>query len=251
LSISIGVQKEDFDLIEWLNHDFCGKLHYLTIDIAHGNSIRMKDMLEFINTEFLEENRPFVIAGNVAEHEAVLNLKKWGADSAKVGISNGRSCSTRNHTGFGVSMVNSLRDCYEGTFPIMADGGIQVNGDIVKSLVLGSSMSMAGAHFAACSDSPAETIEDYVQISNLWEKNVLHGYQPLLKKKKFKKFFGSASIFNGNDKNIEGELIYLPCNEMTYLEKLDEIQQDIASAISYAGEIDVKSLRNVRWIVNR
>jgi hypothetical protein len=62
------------------------KVDFITIDIAHGHSIKMEQMIKF-----LKENMPntFIIAGNVSTVEAVFELEKWGADAIKVGIGPG------------------------------------------------------------------------------------------------------------------------------------------------------------------
>ena len=43
----------------------------------------------------------FIIAGNVATPEAVINLETWGADATKVGVGPGKVCITKLKTGFG------------------------------------------------------------------------------------------------------------------------------------------------------
>ena len=39
----------------------------------------------------------------------------------------------------------------------------------------------------------------------------------------------------------------MPCNNMSYQEKLVEIKQDLQSAVSYAGGNDISCLKNVEW----
>jgi hypothetical protein len=90
ISISIGVNQDSYDLIntiidEKLNVD------YITIDIAHGHSIKMEKMIKWLKDKL---PNVYIIAGNVSTKEAVLDLKNWGADCIKVGISPG--CFTPN-----------------------------------------------------------------------------------------------------------------------------------------------------------
>ena len=99
-----------------------------------------------------------------------------------------------------------------GLKPIIADGGVQHNGDIAKALVAGASMVMAGSIFVQCVDSPTLSINGE------------------------KVYYGSASAENkGHRKNVEGRKLLIESNNMTYLEKMDEITQDLQSAHSYAG----------------
>ena len=89
-------------------------------------------------------------------------------------------------------------------------------------------MVMAGNLFVACTDSPAE----------VWSENGDFAY---------KYYYGSASKYNGNSKNIEGELIQVPYNNMTYQELLRQIMGDLQSSISYAGGKDLSAFKNVQY----
>ncbi len=84
-SISIGVNKDSFLLIDELKNKNIIP-DFITIDIAHGHSIKMETMLKYI-----KENLPesFIIAGNVSSSEGVKDLDDWGADAIKVGIGPG------------------------------------------------------------------------------------------------------------------------------------------------------------------
>ena len=185
-----------------------------------------------------------IIAGNVATATGVRDLATWGADIVKVGIGQGSPCTTKDKTGFTMPMFSCTSNCsgifidsvfddvlnpkQEVPVPIIADGGIKCNGDISKSIVAGATMAMAGGLFAACTDSPA--------VSSVIN-NAPH-----------KAYFGSASAENkGHNNNIEGKLTNIVSNGMTYSSKLNELKQDIQSAISYAGGTDLSSLSKVNY----
>ena len=85
---------------------------YITIDIAHatpracaGDRAHQGKM-----------PRAFVIAGNVATPEAVIDLENWGADATKVGIGPGKVCITKLKTGFGTGgwQLSALKWCARG-----------------------------------------------------------------------------------------------------------------------------------------
>lgn len=184
-----------------------------------------------------------IIAGNIATEDAYYDMSLAGVDAVKVGIAYGAACITYHKTGFASPMFSVLQDIGNSSRYhkkgikkpqkpfIIADGGIHNNGDIAKALVAGANMVMCGSLFAGCVDSPAQ-------------------FHPIDKTQKL--YFGSASEFNGNEKNIEGKIVSIPCNNMTYEEKLQEIQEDLSSAVSYAGGNNIKSLKNVNYyIVNR
>ena len=231
ISISVGVQDADkFFLRSCIENDL--EIDYLTLDIAHGDSIRAKEMLEWIKSQDFGAITPFVIAGNVATPEAVANLTDWGADAIKVGVSNGKNCITFAKTGFGVPQFSSVLECANvAKVPLIADGGIRTNGDFAKAIRAGGTMVMAGSVFAACIDSPAENVYanrrfniGSVEVHEI-KGEVTH-----------KKYFGSASSTNkGNAHHVEGTTVLLPVDQLTYEEKLAEITEDLQSACSYAG----------------
>ena len=248
ISISLGVKDEDEELIE---HCISNKLRidYLTLDIAHAHSVRMKEMLAYLNRMYRSDictvERPFIIAGNVASAGAVVDLENWGADATKVGIAQGDACTTYGQTGFGAPMFSCIQECADiATKPIIADGGIRTNGDFAKAIVAGGTMVMAGSVFAACVDSPADTVVKIIKMNELRESMKVDprsallqkGLDEILAKKTYKVYYGSASAKNkGANVHVEGRVVELECNKMTYAEKLHEITESLQSSISYAG----------------
>ena len=97
VSISLGVKEADTAVVDRLATEGVGA-DYITIDIAHGHAESVRKMIEHIK---LKLPQTFVIAGNVATPEAVIDLENWGADATKVGIGPGKVCITRLKTGFG------------------------------------------------------------------------------------------------------------------------------------------------------
>ena len=132
-----------------------------------------------------------------------------------------------------------LRECaYLNDIPIIADGGIKHNGDIAKALVAGAEMVMVGGVFTACIDSPAETIL----------KGGIPTPHGFANRVTYKRYYGSASSENkGHNRNVEGFLVEVECNNMTYLQKLEEMQMDLQSAMSYGASSSISMLKDVRW----
>ncbi|MEK6882232.1 MAG: IMP dehydrogenase [Nanoarchaeota archaeon] len=237
INISLGVKLEDSALIDWIIANEY-RVDAICLDIAHGWSVNMKGMLSYINSVW-KKNKPFIIAGNVATKQAIIDLNSWGADCCKVFIGPGYACETYKQTGFATlgTFSTALACCDEPPCSIILDGGIRDNGDFTKSLVAGmqnnnhSVLTMAGSLFAACVDSPAETWSETGDVA-------------------YKIYYGSASRKNGNRKNIEGREIMLECNSMTYEQKLKEIEESLQSAISYAGGSNLEAFKNVKWVIN-
>lgn len=221
VSISVGIQQKDKDLITALSQSLV-KIDFVTIDVAHGHHSKVADQINHIK-QTLPNTK--VIAGNVATFQGVEYLHNSGADAIKVGIGGGYACTTKDKTGFTHPMFSCVMECArDRNIPIIADGGVRCNGDIAKALVAGAKMVMCGSIFAACTDSPAPIVKD------------ANG-------RRFKQYYGSASIHNKIDKkNIEGTMKLMDTDSFTYEEKLLEIKQDLQSAISYAGGCNLGSL---------
>ncbi|GAB2532330.1 GMP reductase [Gracilibacillus alcaliphilus] len=227
-SISVGVKEEEYIFIEELAQE--GVIpDYITIDIAHGHSNAVIQMIQHIKHHLPDS---FVIAGNVGTPEAVRELENAGADATKVGIGPGKVCITKIKTGFGTGgwQLAALRWCSKAaTKPIIADGGIRTHGDIAKSVRFGASMVMIGSLFAGHEESPGETIE-------------ING-------KLYKEYFGSASEFQkGERKNVEGKKMHVE-HKGNLQDTLTEMEQDLQSSISYAGGKTLEAIGTVDYVI--
>ena len=223
-SISVGIKPQDVATIDQLAAEGLAP-EYITIDIAHGHADSVREMIHHIKTRLPDS---FVIAGNVATPEAVIDLENWGADATKVGVGPGKVCITRLKTGFGTGgwQLSALKWCARvATKPIVADGGIRHHGDIAKSIRFGATMVMIGSLFAGHEESPGRTVEVDGQL--------------------FKEYYGSASDFNkGEYRHVEGKRILEPIKGRL-ADTLIEMEQDVQSSISYAGGRKLLDIRKV------
>lgn len=228
VSISSGVKAADHALIDRLAADGVGA-DYITIDIAHGHADSVRKTIAHIKKRL---PATFVIAGNVATPEAVIDLENWGADATKVGVGPGKVCITRLKTGFGTGgwQLSALKWCARvATRPIIADGGIRDHGDIAKSIRFGASMVMIGSLFAGHEESPGKTVE--------------------VDGKLFKEYYGSASDYNkGEYKHVEGKRILEPIKGRL-ADTLREMSEDVQSSISYAGGRQLADIRKVNYVI--
>ena len=226
-SISLGVKPPDYATVDTLST--LGLIpDYVTIDIAHGHADSVRDMIGYLKSKMPST---FVIAGNVATPEAVIDLENWGADATKVGIGPGKVCITKLKTGFGTGgwQLSALKWCARvATKPIIADGGIREHGDIAKSIRFGATMVMIGSMLAGHEESPGKTVE--------------------VDGKLYKEYYGSASDFNkGEYKHVEGKRILEPVKGLL-AETLVEMEQDIQSSISYSGGKKLMDIRKVNYV---
>jgi IMP dehydrogenase len=131
----------------------------LAVDSSHGHSKGVIDAIEILRKKFADIA---IIGGNVATSEGTESLIKAGADGVKVGIGPGSICTTRVVTGAGVPQISAIMQCREAAakqdIPIIADGGINYSGDIVKALASGADSVMIGSLFAGTEEAPGETI---------------------------------------------------------------------------------------------
>lgn len=227
-SISVGVKEEEYRFVQQLADEQLSP-EYITIDIAHGHSNAVIQMIQHIK-KLLPNS--FVIAGNVGTPEAVRELENAGADATKIGIGPGKACITKIKTGFGTGgwQLAALRWCAKAASkPIIADGGIRTHGDIAKSIRFGASMVMIGSLFAGHEESPGETIEKDGKI--------------------YKEYFGSASEFQkGERKNVEGKKLLVE-HKGSVVDTLIEMEQDLQSSISYAGGNKLDAIRHVDYVI--
>lgn len=225
-SISVGIKDYEYDFVSSLKDD---APEFITIDIAHGHSDSVIEMIKHIKKELPDT---FVIAGNVGTPEAVRELENAGADATKVGIGPGKVCITKVKTGFGTGgwQLAALRWCAKAARkPIIADGGIRTHGDIAKSIRFGATMVMIGSLFAGHLESPGKLVE--------------------VDGKQYKEYYGSASEYQkGEHKNVEGKKILLPVKGHLK-DTLVEMQEDLQSSISYAGGRDLHALTRVDYVI--
>lgn len=219
ISVSVGIRGLETELPEGNYRIDC-----ITIDVAHGYHSDVKTTFEILKHAYPNAK---IIAGNVATKEGYKYLSNLGVDAVKVGIGGGSICSTKYKTGFHLPTLQSV---YEAKatgldIPIIADGGVKHNGDIAKALTLGATMVMAGSLFASCVDSPAQMVDG---------KKVYRGSTSYQAKKV--------------KKHIEGITLELD-GAFTYEERLEEIKQDLSSAISYAGGNNLDAFKEVSWFL--
>lgn len=233
VSISIGVNKDAYDILENLKKSDIIP-DFITIDIAHGHSVKLEKMMKWIN-EFYTTEKPFVIAGNVSTPDAVRDLESWGVNAIKVGIGPGSACTTYTATGFGSrgAQASVIAECSKALTHsqtvLIADGGIKEPGDIAKSFALGAHMVMIGGMFSGLSDSPGD---------------IVAGTDGRM----YKEFWGSASVHQSGKKNrIEGTKHLVLMKSHGILDEMNYLKECLQSAISYGGGNNLKCFKDVKW----
>lgn len=213
------------------------KVDVVVIDSAHGHSENVIRCVRMVKDAYPELE---IIAGNIATGEAAAALIEAGADSLKVGIGPGSICTTRVVAGIGVPQITAIMNVYDVAkkkgIPVIADGGIQYSGDMVKALAAGADVCMMGSIFAGCDESPGEF--------------------ELYQGRKYKVYRGMGSIAameNGSGdryfqadakklvpEGVEGRVAYKGMVEDTIFQLVGGIR----SGMGYCGSKDIKTLQD-------
>lgn len=131
------------------------------VSTAHGHTAGVGEAVKFLSEHFKDVP---VIAGNVTTAAAVDYLAGQGASVVKVGQGPGSICTTRLVAGVGIPQMTALYVCSrsesvrKGKTTLLADGGINKSGDIVKALTLAHGVVLGGL-LAGCPEAPGELLE--------------------------------------------------------------------------------------------
>ncbi len=125
-------------------------IQHICIDVANGYQQNFIDFCARVRKEFPDKT---LIAGNVCTPEVVEELiMNSGVDMVKIGIGPGSACTTRIVTGVGYPQLSAVAECadiaHQHKGMIMADGGCNTSGDIMKAFGAGADFVMLGGMLA-------------------------------------------------------------------------------------------------------
>ena len=132
---------------------------FVGLDVANGYTINFVDAIKRLR-ELLPHST--IIAGNVVTGDMVMELILAGADIVKVGIGGGSVCTTRIKTGIGYPQLSAVIECADAAHGIgghiIADGGCNSSGDIVKAFAAGADFVMIGGMLAGHNECDGELV---------------------------------------------------------------------------------------------
>jgi len=156
---AVGVSANTMDRVKALVE---AGVDIITVDSAHGHSIGVMETIRKIRNAYPDLD---LVGGNIVTAEAAIQLIEAGANVVKVGVGPGSICTTRIVSGVGVPQLTAVNDvaqvCKAQKIGVIADGGIQFSGDIVKALAAGGDVVMLGGLLAGCEETPGEVLEVY------------------------------------------------------------------------------------------
>ena len=239
---SIGANEKDFE-------KFCKiydvvKPDFVCLDVANGYSQYLIDYVRKIRESY---DKITLIVGNVVSGNMTEELIMNGADIIKVGLGNGRACSTRIKTGVGCPQLSAVIECADAAHGlnahIISDGGCKTPGDVAKAFGAGADFVMLGGMLAGHNESGGELITEKILTNK-----VINGIQEI-EEHKYKIFYGMSSDTSqkkyygqiNNYRTSEGRTVKIPYKGKVENTLLD-ILGGIRSTCTYVGANKLKNL---------
>lgn len=159
---AVGTRDTDKDRVRALRD--IARVDVVVLDSSQGDSTFQVEMLNHIKREHPGLD---VICGNVVTSWQARRLIEAGADGLRVGMGSGSICTTQEVCAVGrgqaTAVYQTSRMASALGVPIIADGGVQNSGHVVKALALGASAVMCGSMFAGTKEAPG----DFITVSGV------------------------------------------------------------------------------------
>ena len=198
---------------------------FIGLDVANGYTIRFVDAVKQLREKCPDAT---IVAGNVVTADMTQELILAGADIVKVGIGPGSVCTTRIKTGIGYPQLSAVIECADAAHGlgghIIADGGCNNSGDIVKAFAAGADFVMLGGMLAGHDECAGELENGKMKFYGMASETAM----------------GKHNNHN-NYRGVEGKTV-----EVDYRGAVEDTVKDILSGVrsacTYVGARQLKSL---------
>ena len=199
---------------------------FIGLDVANGYTISFVDAVKRMRD--LEPGAT-IIAGNVVTADMTQELILAGADIVKVGVGPGSVCTTRIKTGIGMPQLSAVIECADAAHGmnahIIADGGCNTSGDIVKAFAAGADFVMIGGMLAGHDECDGELIDGKMNFYGMASESAMDRH----------------SVPNREYRGVEGKTV-----SVNYKGSVDDTLIDIISGVrsacTYVGAARLKDL---------
>ena len=206
---------------------------FVGLDVANGYTINFVDAVKRLRNELPDAT---IIAGNVVTGDMVMELILAGVDIVKVGIGGGSVCTTRTKTGIGYPQLSAVIECADAAHGlgghIIADGGCNSSGDIVKAFAAGADFVMIGGMLAGHEECDGELVFEDDNLDPIGMK-----FYGMASKTAMDKHGHSNREYRGE----EGKTVTVPYRGLVNDTAID-ILGGIRSACTYVGAKRLKDL---------
>ena len=164
LCVMSGISKPEISEIVGILTTF-PDVAFVGLDVANGYTINFVEAIKRLREQLHDVT---IIAGNVVTGDMTAELLLAGADIVKVGIGGGSVCTTRIKTGVGYPQLSAVIECADAAHGIgghiIADGGCNSSGDMVKAFAAGADFVMIGGMLAGHEECDGKLVfEDDVE----------------------------------------------------------------------------------------
>ena len=213
---------EDIDTLA----DNNSKWDFMGIDVANGYTISVIDAVKSLREKVPNAT---IVVGNVVTADMTQELILAGADIIKVGVGPGSVCTTRIKTGVGYPQLSAVMECADAAHGlnahIIADGGCNSSGDIVKAFAAGADFVMIGGMLSGHDECDGEIIDGKMKFYGMASESAMSRH----------------NVPHREYRGVEGKTV-----EVEYKGPVDktivDILSGIRSACTYIGAEKLKSL---------
>ena len=213
---------EDIDTLA----DNNSKWDFMGIDVANGYTISVIDAVKSLREKVPNAT---IVVGNVVTADMTQELILAGADIIKVGVGPGSVCTTRIKTGVGYPQLSAVMECADAAHGlnahIIADGGCNSSGDIVKAFAAGADFVMIGGMLSGHDECDGEIINGKMKFYGMASESAMSRH----------------NVPHREYRGVEGKTV-----EVEYRGPVDktivDILSGIRSACTYIGAEKLKSL---------